>query len=247
MKVISDDLTAFRSTDKLKVVCDRCDTEFSRAKRVIQQSRARYDSLDLCRSCSTRVSIAFKPQCSSAFWQDPAIKARHGATMRDSEAYRATIPSRKQRMSGAGNPMYGRKLSEETRKKMSGSRRGKTGENATAWKGGRRRPLFRLKKILQTRYQWFSRVLAREQRVCETCGDEATDAHHIVPLSILVRNLIAARQFGSDEEMLEWLLVQPAVVDPNLENGMALCRGCHRAAHVNWGSHVPAVRLPRKS
>lgn len=41
---------------------------------------------------------------------------------------------------------------------------------------------------------------------------------------------------------MDWLIVQPEIVDNELKNGITLCRKCHKEIHKNWGSHEPQVR-----
>ena len=64
------------------------------------------------------------------------------------------------------------------------------------------------------------------------------DAHHIKPLSGLMRRLLKGHVFQNDAEMLEWLIQQKEIADINLDNGITLCRACHKETHKCWGSRV---------
>lgn len=234
--MIYEDLNERKVSDRLEVECDDCHGSFQRTKKNILASR-RTHGIDRCVSCAAKASVTKKPQCSPAYWDDPERKAAHGETLKASEAYRHGIANRPDN-SGINNPMFGTKHSTETRAKMSKSRTGKTGANATAWKGGKTSLNKRLKATLQRRHQWFSRVLARAEGICEHCGEKAVDAHHIVPMVNLIKSLLAETTLQTDDEKLIYLLEQDAIVDPELKNGLALCRPCHKKIHNRWGSKI---------
>jgi len=113
--------------------------------------------------------------------------------------------------------MRGKKHSEETKRKMSLTRRGRGNSN---WKGGltelikgiRRSPEF---------YQWRKAVLERDNHTCQDCG--ATDnleAHHI-------RSII---------EYPEGIF--------DVGNGLTLCSKCHKK-HT-WWQKIRAKKTRRK-
>jgi len=134
--------------------------------------------------------------------------------------------------------MFGKKLSAETRAKMSKSRTGKLGPEATGWKGGKLSLCRRVKLGIHRRYQWYKRVYERDGWKCVNCGSkEKLDAHHVRPISKLIRELTKGATFESDEAKIEWLLTRPEIRDDELKNGMTLCRNCHKMEHNNWGSH----------
>lgn len=177
-----------------------------------------------------------RPQNTKEYWQNPEVKKRHSDAIRSSEVYRDGIANRD--LTGERNGMTGRVHTIETRKKMSIARTGKLGSNATAWKGGKSSVLQRLKKMLQTRSHWFSRVFERDASKCTKCGaNTKLDAHHIIPLVVIVKSLLKDRSFDNDDVKLEWLYSCPEVLDQELKNGITLCRQCHRKIHNNWGSH----------
>jgi hypothetical protein len=100
----------------------------------------------------------------------------------------------------------GRKLSNETKRKMSMARRGNKNAN---WRGGltevvkgiRRSPEF---------YQWRKEVLGRDNHICRDCGlKENVNAHH-----------------------LKSLIDYPELVF-EVSNGLTLCEDCHKR-HTAW-------------
>jgi 5-methylcytosine-specific restriction endonuclease McrA len=134
--------------------------------------------------------------------------------------------------------MFGRKHTAETKRKMSISRTGKLGPNATAWKGGKSSLTCRVKKIIHTRYGWYAAVLRRDGWKCTECGSKKKiEPHHIEAVVVIIKRLTEGTTFDSDEEKIEWLVIQPEIEDPELKNGITFCRECHKKAHNNWGSH----------
>lgn len=225
--------------DILDVECDACSTIYKRRKRDVLKSRAIFDK-DVCRSCAATIASKSKPQCSSEGWS-AAKRQTHGAIMRESPAYREGL-ARRPSVSGSSNPMFGKRASDQTRAKMRQSRLGKLGPNATAWRGGRTRFLARLRRLLETRYRWYSRVVDRANHSCERCGGPGKEGHHLKPIGEIVPKLLKGRNFSTDEEALEWLLTQETLVDADLSNGICVCRPCHKNEHLNWGSHEPQTR-----
>jgi hypothetical protein len=53
----------------------------------------------------------------------------------------------------------------------------------------------------------------------------------------IIRRLCAEKHFTDDDEKIKWLVEQPEIIDPELKNGITLCRKCHKAKHQKWGSH----------
>lgn len=68
-----------------------------------------------------------------------------------------------------------------------------------------RRPSLKRKRNIED-VKWSKAVRERAEGFCEECGQEAVDAHHIVPIDIGGERL-------------------------DLENGMALCSSCHSEKH----------------
>ena len=216
--------------------CDLCLSEFTRTKKNVIASRKRNNGNDVCASCAAR--IATRPQNSTNYWT-PEKKLRHAEKMRNSDACQLAWAEQSERMRGSNNPRYRVQVGQATRDKMSASRTGKVGKNATAWKGGKESLNKRVKRAIQRRHKWFARVLDRAQGLCEVCGEKATEAHHIVPMARLIKEALSGKDFASDDERLLWLMDQPKIIDIGLVNGQAVCRPCHRKAHGTWGSHRP--------
>jgi len=219
-----DDVSGLKpyTAKKIRIQCDKCgkkyDTLFKSARKNLERN-----GIHICKECHN--------QC----W-DEQRKKEHSDRVKNSELYQAA----RQEMdnSGPANGMYGKQHSQDSKEKMSRSRTGKTGPNATAWKGGTQSITRRVKGILHTRFGWYARVYQRDKWTCQKCGDKnKIDAHHIRPIVSLIKELLADRTFVSDEEKIEWLVQQPEIKDDLLTNGVTLCRGCHISEHRKWGSH----------
>lgn len=218
--------------DRLDVICDKCYKQFTRTKKNIKVSRKRL-GIDACQSCAAKISIDKKPQCNNEFWDD-AKRLEHGETLKNSENYRSGLENRI-KLFGELNPMYGKKHSVSTRNKMSESRKGKFGTNSTAWKGGKQSLIKRLK---QYNYMWFLSVKERDLYTCQKCkcSESTMDAHHIKPLSIIVKELKEVHLNKTDDELFLILKDNPEIKDVELKNGITLCRSCHKDLHDKWGS-----------
>lgn len=229
------------NTTKLSCCCDLCGQVFERTYRSIKKSRSKWDGLDLCLSCVAKKSINTKPQCSKEYWASDEKRMQQREKILNSERYKESRVIVSEKLRGEGNPMYGKKITNEARKKMSESRTGKIGENATAWKGGKMSLTKRVKGIIHTRYNWYKRVYARDGFECVMCGsNKQIDAHHIKPIVVIIRELLynCPIEFKTEDEKLEWLVNQKEIKDENLENGQTLCRECHKKVHSNWGSKI---------
>lgn len=87
--------------------------------------------------------------------------------------------------------MYGKKASAETRRKMSISRTGKIGENATAWKGGDFSLVRTIKRHIHKVIHWYYKIYKRDNFKCILCGsNKKIEAHHINPISVIIKTLI---------------------------------------------------------
>jgi hypothetical protein len=222
---------------KVEIECDGCNVVFTRSINHVMTSRKkRGEDEDYCNKCSRIRASAKRPQNSKEFWD----KCRTTTTY--IERYREGI-ARRPLVAGENNPMWGKTFSPESKMKRSEIWKNRTGKNATGWKGGKQSLVRRVKTVLQSRYKWFHRVIDRDKgcQHCDVVGEQL-DAHHIIPISLLIKRLLCDQTFDDDETKFEWLIKQPEIVDNNLQNGIALCRKCHRNVHNNWGSHEPTVR-----
>lgn len=225
------DISEIKDYDKVEVTCDDCghgkEVLFICARRQLKRRGGHY-----CASCAAK--RVPRPQNSKAYWTAER-KKEHSESIKTPEYYEGIA---KRDQSGEKNGMFGKEHSTETRAKMSKSRVGKIGPNATAWKGGRRSLTRRVKEIIHTRLNWYGRVYARDGWTCTKCpSKQKIDAHHKEPIVKLIKRLAEGKTFESDEQKIEWLVSQPEIADPNLENGVTLCRECHKKEHGNWGSH----------
>lgn len=136
--------------------------------------------------------------------------------------------------------MFGKKHKPETIKKMSISRTGKIGENATAWKGGKM-SITRLVKGFQNRNGWYKKVYKRDGFKCVKCGSKnKIEAHHKVPIRSIVNEYVD--KFDNNEDLYIFLISLDIIIDEHLNNGVTLCRYCHKEEHINFGSHNPVVK-----
>lgn len=231
------DLSEVKAHHRVEVTCDQCGKRLTRTKRLVMVNRGKH-GMDTCMSCAAKLSISKKPQCSSEYW-DAKKRDHHGMMMRESNNYQSSR-ARIGRY-GSENHRFGKIASLETRVKMSASRMGKVGANATAWKGGHQSLNKRVKKLLGGRGKWFGRVIARDT-CCQHCGEShRLDAHHIKPVALIIKELLTIHDPGNDDDRLLYLAGLDEIMDPTLKNGIALCRPCHRKVHHNWGSHRPTV------
>lgn len=240
--MIIENITGLPVITKIEIVCDNCSKKLKRRIAAIKAQRKRRGiDKDYCRSCASKMCCDKKPQCSKEFWQDSERKKKHGQSLKSSILYRKGIENRAS-LAGQNNPMWGIKHTQETKDKMSISRTGKTGENATAWKDGKLSLTKRVKGALQRKYKWFHRIMDRDNCTCQKCfATKKLDAHHIEPIANIIKILLNDKDFLTESEKMDWLIIQPKIVDHDLKNGITLCRKCHKEIHKNWGSHDPKV------
>lgn len=217
-----------KQQEKIEVICQEC-----RRPRVISrgtyQQVVKRNGFYRCADCS--------PQRNKKFWKDKDRKEAHSKAVKSSSAYYEAIGKRD--LSGDKNGMFGKTHSPQTIAKMSKSRTGKIGKNATAWKGGKSSFTSRIKKLIHTRYDWYQRIFIRDGSKCMHCGStEQLDAHHIEPVVQIIKRIIIDQTFDDEDAKLEWVISHPDIQDSTLENGIILCRVCHKKVHNNWGSHV---------
>ncbi len=202
------------------VLCNACNTQFDRQARVIEQSKRKHNGNYICRKC---------------FWNLPEQKEKQRAALAESEAFKLSRAVVADKIRGSKNGMAGGHT-EESKKKMSASRTGKFGENATAWKGGKRSLTAVVKAAIYRRHQWHRKIYERDSWRCVECGStKQLDAHHTTPFSKLLKS-IETDLVG--DALIDWLADHPLLVNAE---GITLCRKCHRAAHKNWGSHTPEI------
>lgn len=232
--MIDDDLENYRADDYVLCKCDDCGKRLSRLKKGVRLSRMKNEGKDRCSSCSAKAHP--RPQCSKSYWENPEIKKRHGASIRASRIYYEAISHRD--MSGEKNGMTGKHHSVETVMKMSRSRKGKIGVNATAWKGGKTSLNKRVKSYI-TRSGWYKGVFERDNWICQECGSKKIlDGHHIKAFSVLIKEALKDTNFETDDEKYLYLISREEIVDVSFKNGITLCRVCHGKAHGRkWGSH----------
>lgn len=211
---------------KVNVSCISCNID----KEISTNSyNRRYKNKDYkCRTCVQK-----------EVWQNPELLEKHSNKIKNSEKYKNGIKNRKD-INGVNNPRYGVTITEETRMKMSLSRTGKTGENATAWKGGKESLYKRVKSTVFKKYLWGYKVKERD-KCCINCNSTKNlDSHHIKPFKQIYNELLEKMpEFETESEKMKWFLSQDEIVDKDLKNGICLCRECHKKVHQNWGSHNP--------
>lgn len=236
--MIKDDISKLKVITVISVECDSCGNIFNRTIRRVMSTRLKYENRDICRSCSAKLSISKKPQCSKDYWSSEEVKSKHSTAIKNSELYHSGIQNRED-IFGEKNPMYGKSHSIETITKMSISRTGKLGENATAWKGGKL-TITRMVKGFQYRNGWYSKIYERDSYKCIKCkSNNKIEAHHITPVKYIVNQ--HKYKFSDKIEFYEFLIRLDIIIDENLENGITLCRECHKMEHSNFGSHNPNI------
>lgn len=214
--MIAHDVSNLKVVDIVNVICDNCNSDFIRTLKNIKLLRQKWKGRDICKSCSCKLSIYKRPQCTKEYWSDIDIKYQHGLSIKSSENYYKSIKNRPT-IFGKDNPMYGKTVSDDTRKKMSVARTGKIGENATAWKGGKV-SITRLVKGFQNRNGWYKMIYERDGFMCVFCGSKnKIEAHHKIP----IKNIIDSykHKFDNNEDLYNFLISLDIIKDINLDNG----------------------------
>lgn len=238
----------FGSLEQVEIKCDSCGDEFLKCIRNINHTREKFEGKDYCQKCVAKLTAHKKPQCSSSYWENGTKKIQHGNLVRNSWLYQNSRKSLN--VSGENNGMFGKQHSDDTKRRMSLSRVGKKQSKETIEKRvnslkerNKNREIKGLCKCikwhLHSNVNWYRRVYERDGFKCVKCGGNKPklDAHHIFPLSQLVKKLTEGKSFVSDKEKYDWLIQQPEILDLELTNGITLCRVCHKKEHKNWGSH----------
>lgn len=234
MSYLPNQILRWSDKTPIEVECDLCHSIFKLRYKSAQRNLKKYNK-HKCLPCTGQ---PLRPQCTSEYWTSGRRKSL-SKSISCSKKYRKSIEKRD--IAGENNGMYGKKHDELSRKKMSLSRTGKIGENATAWKGGKSSLIRRLKEMIHRRFNWYKKVYEKNRWKCSECGTKKhLDAHHVKPISKIVKDLCEGKQFNNDNEKLLWLIKQPEIQDTDLKNGITLCRKHHKRIHNNWGSHVPS-------
>lgn len=227
---------------KVDCICDVCGKPFTRwYNGLVSGKKKRKDNRDLCRSCICKLTIKDKPQCHKEYWTEQK-KKEHGQQIHEEfeQGKRKKVC-----LKGELNGMFGKKHTEETRNKMKEKRKYRVGELAPCWKGGKEHTLnYMVKHYLHVFEKWYYRVHEKFHFHCANCGTNKIklDAHHIKPITKVIKELLEGTDFKTKQEQYEYLIKQPEILDKNLENGICLCRDCHKKVHHKWGSHNAEVK-----
>lgn len=120
---------------------------------------------------------------------------------------------------------------EESRQKMSKSRRGQCmKEKNPSWKGGVT-PLVSKIKRLPEYSLWRRKVLEKDNFTCQSCGARGgqLNPHHLVAFSYIVRQAKIEKVTDAVSATMLW----------ELENGVTLCEPCHKNT-PNYGYRAGA-------
>jgi hypothetical protein len=177
--------------DKVTISCDICSKENVMLFRSAQRNFKKHEK-HICKSCSFSMNAHKKPQCNSSFWTEEKKKS-HGNSIKHSEDYQRSIANRDSK--GEKNGMWGKTMSDESREKMSNSRKGKKQSEETIKKRmltrkerSKNKPIKSLnqsvKQYVNSEYRWSRKILERDNFTCTECESKTQlDAHHIMPFA----------------------------------------------------------------
>lgn len=75
-------------------------------------------------------------------------------------------------------------------------------------------------------FVWRKIILGRDKS-CVACGSsENLEIDHIKPLSRIIKEILDAKEYMSDDELFEALITSTEIF--NKENGRVLCNSCHK-------------------
>lgn len=86
-----------------------------------------------------------------------------------------------------------------------------------------------------------NKIYERDNFRCKKCNSKnKIEIHHIKP----IKNIVDLYKpfFIDKNELYNHLIKLDIIIDINLENGITLCRECHKIEHVNFGSHFPKIK-----
>ncbi len=230
-------------------ICDNCGIEFKRKISSMKLSRKNWNGLDYCRHCSYKKASIKKPQCSKEYWTKEK-KEEHSKKVKESEEFKKGMKKHKD-MSGEKNGMYHKKHKKESLEKMIISHTGKKQSKETINKRKHTQKINRelnpkpikslnnkIKGFIHKELNWYKKIYEKNNFCCVECGSKKKlDAHHIEPISKIIKRLLENTVFESDIEKYNYLIQQPEIRDEQLNNGKTLCRECHKKEHHKWGSH----------
>ena len=116
-------------------------------------------------------------------------------------------------------PMKGRHHSIESRSKMSLAKKGFIPHNKGKYFGGLPRNLHDNIRELVKYYNWRNSIFVRDNFKCILCSKTGLlEAHHIVPMNIIIREYNVKNIFEADKCEKLW----------DINNGVSLCASCHK-------------------
>jgi len=138
---------------------------------------------------------------------------------------------RKIGLNGFHYGMLGKKMSKETKEKMSIVHRG---EKSHLWKGGITKLYARIRGSFKYR-QWVSDIFTRDNFTCQKCSQRGgkLHAHHIEQFAVIMKknNIKTFEEAMNCEEL--W----------NINNGRTLCLKCHKKTDTYLTGTISPVEL----
>ena len=149
--------------------------------------------------------------------QDCYHKSRIGKKMppRSEEHCRKISESKKGTMMGEDNPFFGKKHTEETRKKISETQIAepkfrRTGEDHWNWKGGVSKEAHKLRSCQELKI-WRRAVYERDNYTCQECGDRTSKGNKVILNAHHIKPFMEYPELRFD-----------------VSNGITLCEECHK-------------------
>ena len=77
--MLVSDISNLKVIDVIDLICDNCNSNIKRTIKNLKVGRKKWEGKDICKSCSSKLSLDKKPQCSKLYWESIEIKEKHSS------------------------------------------------------------------------------------------------------------------------------------------------------------------------